>query len=202
MHEPDVRHGEGAFRDPNRAQKLTAMARTLASLDFTAIAVVVHRPDYGHDHGTGPLDSSLPSHIYWMTLDFMMERVALALDGALNGAVAQIIAESRGPKEDALLQYEFARLHLDGTSYIAPSWFRQSLLPGISFQGKDVNSTGLQIADLIARPIAGKISNTRRKPYMWPEVRVKLCQGQETKNSILGLKVMPWRERYKDIWKS
>ena len=137
-----------------------------------------------------------------MALDFMMERIAIVLDGELNGAVAQVIAESRGPKEDASLQYEFARLHLDGTSYIAPSWFRQSLLPGISFQGKDVNNTGLQIADLLARPIAEKVSDKRRKPYLWTEARSKLSQGRETKNSILGLKIMPWRERYTEIWKS
>jgi len=28
------------------------------------------------------------------------------------------------------------------------------------------------------------------------------CQGRETKNFILGLKIMPWRERYTEIWKS
>jgi hypothetical protein len=117
------------------------MARTIASLDFTAIAVVVHRPDYVQDFGIGPVDASLPAHIYWMALDFLMERVVLTLDGELNGAVAHVIAEARSPKEDASLQYEFARLHLDGTSYIRPSWLRQSLLPGISFQGKEVNST-------------------------------------------------------------
>jgi hypothetical protein len=178
------------------------MARTIASLDFTAIAVVVHRPDYVQDFGIGPVDASLPAHIYWMALDFLMERVVLTLDGELNGAVAHVIAESRGPKEDASLQYEFARLHLDGTSYIRPSWFRQALLPGISFQGKEVNSTGLQIADLLTRPVADKVSDKRRTPYMWREARDKLCQGQETKNSILGLKIMPWRERYKELWKS
>jgi len=202
VHEPDVRHEQGAFREPRRAEKLTAMTSTIASLDFTALAVVVHREDYAHDVGIGPLDISLPAHIYLMALDFIMERIVIALDGELNGAVAHVIAESRGPREDALLQYEFARLHLDGTSYIAPGWFRQSLLPGISFQGKEVNNTGLQLADLLARPIAEKVSNKRRKPYMWAEARDKLCQGRETKNSILGLKIMPWRERYTEIWKS
>jgi Protein of unknown function (DUF3800) len=202
VHEPDARQEEGAFREPNRALKLKMMAQTIASLDFTAISIVVHRPDYVHDFGIGPVDSSLPTHIYWMALDFLMERVVMALDGHFNGAFAQVIAESRGPKEDALFQYEFARLHLDGTSYIAPSWFRQSLLPGIKFQGKGVNNTGLQIADLIARPIAVKVSQKRRTPYMWAQVRTKLCPEQETKNSILGLKIMPWRERYKDLQKS
>ena len=49
-----------------------------------------------------------------------------------------------------LLQYEFTRLMLDGTSYIGDSWFRHSLRPGITFEGKDTNNTGLQLADLLA----------------------------------------------------
>jgi hypothetical protein len=202
VHEPDVRKGEGPFRDPNRQGKLTAMARVVSSLDFVALAVVVHRPNYKRDFGTGPVDESLPTHIYWMALDFLMERTVMALDTHFNGARAQVIAESRGPKEDASLQYEFARLHLDGTSYVADGWFRHALCPGISFQSKKVNSTGLQLADLLARPVGEKVIDSTSYPYLWPEFRGKLCQGHETKNSILGLKIMPWRERYKDLWKS
>jgi hypothetical protein len=137
-----------------------------------------------------------------MTLDFLAERVVMALDKQFGGARARMLAESRGPYEDALLQYEFARLHLDGTAYIAKGWFRQQLHPGVEFHPKTDNSTGLQLADLVARPIAEKVVNPTSTPDRWPEVKAKLCQGKETKNSILGLKVTPWRERYKDLWKS
>ncbi len=202
VHEPDVRRGDGVFRDPRRREKLEAMARSVSALDFSALAVVVDRPNYRRDYGTGPIDESLPAHIYWMALDFLMERVVMVLDAQLGGARAELIAESRGAKEDASLQYEFARLHLDGTSYVADGWFRHALCPGVRFMGKSENNTGLQLADLLARPVGEKVIDPSSNPYLWPEVRAKLCQGRETKNSILGLKVVPWRERYKDLWKS
>ena len=109
-------------------------------------------------------DKSLPAHIYSMTLDFLMERLVMVLDNKYNGARAHIVAEGHGPLEDALLQYEYVRLLLDGTSYISPSWFRQRLASSIIFQTKKDNCTGLELADLLARPCAKKIINPKSTP--------------------------------------
>ncbi len=202
VHEPTVRNRLGRFGGPDGPRITESLTSAVGDLEFTGIVCAVHRSNYVSEFGLGPLDESLPSHLYLMALDFLLERVVLALDSVFGGARAEVIAESRGPKEDALLQYEFARLHLDGTSYIAPGWFRQQLAPGIVFKGKDANSTGLQLADLIARPVADKVANPAATPPRWPQVRTKLCTGQETKHSILGLKILPWREEYEDLWKS
>lgn len=202
VHEPEIRNRLGPFGGPDAAKVVEKLGLELAELPFTAIVCAVHRTDYTQEVGVGPLDESLPAHVYLMTLDFLLERVAMALDSAFGGARAAVIAESRGPKEDALLQYEFARLQLDGTSYLAPAWFRQQLAPGVVFKSKEDNSTGLQLADLVARPVADKVAHPESSPPRWPEVRGKLCPGQETKHSILGLKILPWREQYEDLWKS
>jgi hypothetical protein len=202
VHEPEIRNRLGPFGGANGPAVTASLDRMLGELDFTALVCAVHRVEYVKEYGTGRLDESLPAHVYLMTLDFLIERVLLALDTHFDGARARVVAESRGPKEDALLQYEFARLQLDGTSYIAPGWFRQQLEPGIVFQGKQANSTGLQLADLIARPVADKVAAPKTTPARWLEVREKLCQGVETKHSILGLKVLPWRTDYEDLWKS
>jgi hypothetical protein len=42
----------------------------------------------------------------------------------------------------------------------------------------------------------------RDDPYLWKEVQAKMCPEVETDNSILGLKIMPWRNKYRDLWKS
>jgi hypothetical protein len=71
-------------------------------------------------------------------------------------------------------------------------------------------SSGTTELNAVKQRAGGRIYPRRRPtnkhptsyPYLWPEFRGKLCQGHETKNSILGLKIMPWRERYKDLWKS
>lgn len=201
VHEPDVRNRLGPFDEPDRQQKLDEMRRTFAALPFAIVTVIVHRDDYLHDFGLGPIDSSLPSHIYWMALDFLMERVAMALDGQFKGATARFVAEARGPLEDTQLQYEYARVLIQGTSYMRPGWFRQVLPPGVAFEPKGTNSTGLQLADLVARPVGDKVLDQQANPYLWDELRVKMCPGVETQNSILGFKVMPWREHYSDLWK-
>jgi hypothetical protein len=202
VHEPTIRNRLGPFGGPNGPAVTAKLTQELGDLDFVAMVCAVHRANYVAEYGLGPLDESLPAHVYLMTLDFLLERVVMALDSVFEGARAEVVAESRGPREDALLQYEFARLHLDGTSYIAPGWFRQQLAPGVVFRGKEANVTGLQLADLVARPIADKVADPASTPPRWPEVQTKLCTGRETKHSILGLKVLPWRDEYEDLWKS
>lgn len=202
VHEPDLRRRDGPFRGHQYDEAVGALPGILSQFEFTGIAVVVHRADYVADYGTGPIDDSLPEHAYMLALDFLTERVALALDTQFSGAKARFVVEARGAKEDTLLQYEFARLHLDGTSYISPSWFRQQLNPGIEFLLKADNNTGLQVADLFARPVAEKVAKPESDPPRWSTFRDKLCTGQETKHSILGLKIVPWRDHYDGIWKS
>jgi hypothetical protein len=202
VHEPDVRRGNPPFRGPRGQAAVEKLSEILTELDFAALAVVVHRDNYVTDFGTGPIDASLPAHAYLLALDFLMERAVLALDAHFGGAKALLVAESRGPKEDAQLQHEFSRLHLEGTSYISAAWFRQQLHPGIQFQSKTDNSTGLQLADLFARPVGEKVAHPDQDPPRWEAFREKLCLGVETKNSILGLKIVPWRESYRDLWKS
>jgi len=202
IHEPEIRNRTGFFNGQPEAM-LNSLAAEIASQDFAAIVCVVHRHEYVAHHGLQPLDDSLPSHPYLMALDFVMERAVMALDSQFNGSIQAVVrAESRGPLEDALLEYEFARLQVDGTAYIAGAWFRQQLQPGIRFEGKNTNSTGLQLADLLARPCGDKVIDPASTPDRWPEFRSKLCPGQETKHSILGMKIVPLDEKYEGLWKS
>jgi hypothetical protein len=193
----------GPWRKPGRDQVLASLRGLLAQVEFATVACVVRRSEYVKEFGEAPPDESLPSHPYLMALDFLIERVAIILETQFNSGRAKLIAESRGSKEDALLQYEFARMHLEGTSYIAPSFFRQLLHPGIHFEAKGASyATGLQLADLSARPIAEKVADPHSTPDRWPQIAAKLCPGQETKNSILGLKIMPWDPVFEKVWES
>jgi hypothetical protein len=205
VHEPDFRQGLGPFGGSiaRRQQLKESLERIIDQLPFAAVACVINRAEYiKWLGGYKAPDISLPAHPYLMSLDFLMERVLMVLENDFAGAHAWVVAEARGPKEDAALQYEFARLQLDGTSYIAPTWFRQGLPPGMQFRTKKDNVTGLELADLLARPCGEKVLNPTSTPDRWPVFRKKLCLGQETKHSILGLKILPWDERYKEVWKS
>lgn len=206
IHEPDLRLGKGPFDFAGDVTKRDRVAESIhkliARLDFGAVSCVVNRPEYVAQVGNQRLDDSLPIHPYLMALDFLMERVVLALQGQFNCVTARVVAEARGPVEDAMLQYEYVRLRLEGTSYISPAWFRQQLGTAIEFKTKKENCTGLQLADLLARPCGEKVLNPSITPNRWPEFRSKLCQGKETLHSILGFKIVPWQDRYEDIWKS
>lgn len=207
VHEPNLRKCNGPFfkfkgRGTKKAAMYQSLREVLTKLNFSAIACVLNRAEYIAQFGISSLDTSLPSDTYLMVLDFLMERLVMVLEQQFGGARAHVIAEARGPLEDALLQYEYVRLQLDGTSYISAAWFRQQLEPGIEFQTKNDNCSGLQIADLLARPCGEKVCDLSSAPTHWPEFRHKLCQGQETAHSILGLKLIPWHAKYTDIWKS
>jgi hypothetical protein len=206
VHEPDIRRGRSSFWcDGDSAQRARAVA-TLESiidrLDFAGVVCVLDRPAYVAEWGLRPPDASLPNQPYVMMLHFLVERLAMVLHEQFAGARGRMVLESRGPLEDASMQYEFARLFLDGTSYVSATWFRQQFLPGISFMDKEENTTGLQLADLLARPCAEKVLEPSSTPARWLAFKKKLCPGIQTAHSILGLKVVPWDEQYDDIWKS
>jgi len=206
IHEPDIRRGSGSFwcdgDATSRVRAVGALGPALERLPFLGFVCVVNRLRYRETIGEGPWDESLPQHIYLMAVDFLMERLALALDLHLGGLKARVLFESRGPREDAALQYEFARLFLDGTTYLASSYFRHQFFPGVEFRNKEDNITGLQVADLLARPCGEKVLEPSSSPPRWANVKAKLCPEIETEHSILGLKIVPWEEQYVRIWKS
>lgn len=206
LHEPDLRRGQKAFWfDGDYVRRLAAvrsLSNKLDMMDFTAVASVVHLPGYLRYYKEGPVDAILPHNLYLMSLDFILERIVMILESMFGGAKARIIAESRGAKEDAVLQYEFVRLMLDGTSYISDAWFRHQLEPAITFRTKADNITGLQLADLMARPCGDKVLDPASTPERWPHFRTKLAPGQETAHSILGLKIFPWADDFDNLWTS
>ncbi|MCY3918722.1 MAG: hypothetical protein OXG38_02795 [Chloroflexi bacterium] len=205
-HEPDVRRRNGRFwcggDRTEQAQLVESLGRELAALEFTGIVVVVRRDAYASEFGQDSMDTSLPSHVYLVALDFLCERIALALQTEFAGARGRLIAESRGPKEDAQLQQEFVRLHIDGTSYIHPSWIRRQMFPGILFHRKQDYIPGLEVADLLARPCGEKVLDPKSDPERWAELSPKLCSRRETAHSPLGLKIVPWDDDFEGLIKS
>jgi hypothetical protein len=69
----------------------------------------------------------------------------------------------------------------------------------VHFESKLANVSGLQLADLTARPVGAAVLDIPDN-YLWQEVQAKLCPLKDTKHSILGLKVYPWDDRYGNLW--
>lgn len=134
VHEPDIRSGRQSFwcegSTAKRKRAIEALDRVIPRLQFAGVACVLNRPRYVEEVGNRPLDESLPQHPYLMMVDFMAERLAMALHEQFNGARGRIVVESRGALEDARVQHEFARLFVDGTSYCVCDLDSPAVRPG------------------------------------------------------------------------
>lgn len=139
-----IRKCEGDFNfllDSNKRKQFHLdLDELITTLDFLVISAVIFKIPHFHkynNHAKNP---------YNLSLDFIMERFKFFLNNHSKGA---IIAESRGKKENQMLQDEFISCKLNGTS----CQDNFEMIEYIRFEGKNKNINGLQIADLSAYPI-------------------------------------------------
>jgi hypothetical protein len=197
IHEPDLRKYSKRFRrntDDERSEVDTSLKSLLEGLDFHCIAAVVDLAAFGSLHPTGRVDDFLPQSCYLMAIDFVMERFVHFLQRFGQDARGHVFAESRGPKEDVLVNYEYVRLQKEGTQFISESDFRYQLRPYIEFHRKSSNNSGLQVADIAARPLAEKVIDPGSNPKRWDVFMEKLYDGCKGEPFSYGLKVFPLTE--------
>ena len=99
--------------------------------------------------------------------------------------VTHIVFEGRGSKEDKDLELEFRRI-LDCTSY-------QGMAEALNFKcvPKLINSSGLQLADMVARPIGIHILNQEQKNRAWEIIKPKIRTSREGIIEGYGIKIYP-----------
>jgi len=182
LHEREIRQAEGEFAflvDPARRGPFMAdLSNLIAESEFTVIATVIKKQDlltrYTH-----------PENPYHLALAYGLERVQLFLEQqGQDNCRTHLIFERRGKREDEALELEFRRV-CSGANYKG-----QKLPFEIRFADKKVNSCGLQLADLVARPIGRHILNPKQRNRAWEILREKLFQI-EGRLKGLGLKVFP-----------
>ncbi|MDG1293240.1 MAG: DUF3800 domain-containing protein [Pseudomonadales bacterium] len=128
---------------------------------------------------------------YHLALRLGLERLfAFLKEKSQEKQLTHIVVERRGKKEDNELELEFRRI-CDGENA-----FKQRLPLDIKFGDKRVNSAGLQLADLIARPVGLKVLRPQQSNRAFDVLIPKfLCRGGRNKVGVdfeeLGLKVFP-----------
>lgn len=121
------------------------LLKLLNELNYTVVTVVIDKLEHRERYKAWRFD---PYH-YCLTV--VVERFALWLQR--NEAVGDVLAESRGGKEDQRLKESFERLYLQGTDFVKPDDFAQCLTSRqLKVKPKSNNIAGLQLADLIAHP--------------------------------------------------
>jgi len=187
LHSRDIRRHQGAFSflgdSGKRESFYAALNALIQGLEFTVLAVVIlkraHRNRYG----------SRARHPYHLSLEFILERYSLAMRRQDRGSTGYILAESRGKLEDLLLKEEYERLRETGSLF-------QDLgnIAGFWMEKKEKNIAGLQIADLVAYPIAAKVLRSWSEQKAFDLLSAKIDAAPRHKGSSIlgyGLKVFP-----------
>jgi hypothetical protein len=148
LHEHDIRKPKGAYaflQNPNRRNEFVAdLSALMEATPFTVIAAVIRKADLGQQYHA-------PENPYSIAMEFGLERLFKYLEGLGQAdKLTHVVVERRGKREDAELELEFRRV-CDGAN------FHNKHLPfEIVMASKESNATGMQLADLVARPIGIK----------------------------------------------
>lgn len=117
----------------------------LKKTDYTVITVVIDKLELKQRYTAYQYDP------YHYALEILLERYVMWLEH--KNEKGDVLAESRGKKEDMRLKKSFRRLCDIGTQFIASERLRNRLTSvELKVKSKNNNITGLQIADLIAHP--------------------------------------------------
>jgi hypothetical protein len=185
MHESDIVRRRKAFHflqfDDKREQFMADLTAVVEVMPMAVCASVISKEKLKRKY-------SSPENPYQLALLFCLERAHGHLErlGA-HQKRCHIVCESRSPKtagtgkEDASLELEFRRI-VAGDHYLQ-GHKDTSAMPcfDIVFAPKLANSTGLQIADLIARPIALRMFRPEQPNAAFEVIRRKL----------IGIKTFP-----------
>lgn len=162
-----------------RQQFMDRMTQTIAAAPFAVIASVIDKSRHVQRHAA-------PANPYAVALEFCIERLQQFL-GERNqlDRLTHVLVESRGKTEDRDLELEFRRI-CDGSRFVDRI---QNL--AIRFMAKNHNSTGLQLADLIAHPIGRHVISPGQPNRAYDLVKGKMCRGSDGLIDGTGLKVFP-----------
>jgi hypothetical protein len=148
LHEHDIRKTRGHFRfltDAARRECFFAdLNRLMAEAPFVLIASAIRKEAL-------LARSTVVDNPYHLAMGFCLERLALHLRAAGARGTTHVVFECRGAREDAELEREFRRV-CGGANVL-----REPLPFEIVLADKKCNSAGLQLADLVARPIGRRI---------------------------------------------
>lgn len=145
LHEHDIRKETGPFKFKDKAEKqqfLDRLTMEIVDNNFILISCVIDKKR---------LQPKQIDNAYHIALKLCLESLnALLIEKNQNTRKTHIVVECRGNKEDKDLELEFLRVC--GGDNSTNSTYPFQLL----FADKKVNSAGLQLADLVARPIGLK----------------------------------------------
>lgn len=184
LHETDIRKEKGNFRFNSRAHKqhfLDELTGIIDASNFILIGCVIDKNRL-RERGENP---------YHLALGFCVETLhELKQEKHEDELTTHVVVECRGKREDRELELEFRRVCAGANKFGKP-------LPlEIVFADKKTNSSGLQLADLVARPIGLSVVKPSQGNRAFEVLKRKFfCSGGRRKVGTgfegWGLKIHP-----------
>ncbi len=181
LHERDIRKTVGPYRvlldKAVRERFFTDLNGIMAGAAFTLITCAIDKQRLA-----GAQKSENPYHLALAgCLDRLMQFLT---ERGQADRLTHVVCEARGKREDGELELEFRRI-CDGANR---SMARLPL--DIVVASKHANAAGLQLADLVARPVARHCLNPAQPNRAWDILAPKLYR-QEGRADAAGLIQMP-----------
>jgi hypothetical protein len=193
LHEHEIRKEKGSFKFQSRHHKHDFLNQLTGIIDVSNFILISCLIDKGRLRDK----QEQLSNPYHLALGFCLETLYEFLqEKSQDDTLTHVVVECRGAKEDKDLELEFRRI-CDGAN-------RQSRrLPfEIVFADKKTNSSGLQLADLVARPVGVSILRPNQENRAFDVLKRKFfCSGGRNKVGEgfenWGLKIYPAPESEK-----
>ncbi|MFP4166601.1 MAG: DUF3800 domain-containing protein [Opitutales bacterium] len=183
LREADIRKSRRPFdilmNREVREDFLTDLNKIIENCAFTLVASAIRKKEF---HPPAESDGN-PYHV---AMEFCMERIFMELqERRQHGRKTFVVFERRGRQEDEALELEFRRI-LDRTRFEGMS---ESL--DIVLAHKQANSAGLQLADMVARPVGRHILDREQPNRAWDLILPKLRRSPDGQYKGYGLKCYP-----------
>lgn len=182
LHEHDIRKKAGPFAQLNKERRdalMDGLTRTITATPMTVVAVVIDKVRHKARYMS-------PAHPYHLALKYGLERVySFLLLQRQQDRLTTIVCEARGAKEDNEMELAFRRV-CGGDNRSNCSYPLRLVIAD-----KKANSEGLQLADLVARPVGLHVLRPDQPNRAWDVLRTKLFGGRHGVVQGNGLKVFP-----------
>lgn len=154
LHREDIINKRGHFwrlRDTEQEKAFNNdLLAFLREMEYTIITVVIDKKSHIKRY------QEFAYHPYHYCLGAMLERYSGFLH--FYNAKGDVLAESRGGKEDNQLKEAYRSMYNSGTQFRKPKFFHDVLTSKeVKIKPKSANIAGLQLSDILAHPLKQEI---------------------------------------------
>lgn len=154
FHRSDIMNRRGAFQPLRDSRVNNAFSREilqrLRDWEYVVITVCLDKKRHATRHNVWNRDP------YHYGMEVLLEHFCALLSH--RHSTGDVMAESRGGKEDRRLKAEFRKLWENGTQGLEPDRLQRLLTSReLKVKPKSANTAGLQLADLIVNPSRSEI---------------------------------------------